>query len=60
MKVRVVISYDFTAQERRNLADPNRWGGGIAKGKSILSRNDLEKLIRMFGDPAQSFVWDHL
>jgi hypothetical protein len=60
MKVRVVISCDFTEEQRRALADPDNLGGVIAEGKPMLSRADLKKLIRMFGDPAENSNWDDL
>jgi hypothetical protein len=60
MRVRVVISCDFTEEDRRNLANPNKWGGAVAEGKPMLSRDDLEDLIRMFGDPAYGADWDDL
>ena len=62
MKVRVVISYDFSDDHRESLATYGWWTGVKEKDGIVrVTRKELQDCIRMFGDPdAENNNYDDL
>jgi len=52
MKVRVVISYDFSDKHRESLATHGWWTGVKEKDGIVrVTREELQNCLRSFGDP---------